>query len=91
MTCLLLGPGHSSDKYKVQGDFGSKYAKIRHTNNRGHNHENSNKYTRQHYNNTIVNSAVDEIIVQENNKVSAWTESQEVIDMSPPWPRSFIR
>ena len=79
-TCLLLGPGHSSDKYKVLGDFGSNYAKIRHTSNRGHNHENSNKYTRQQYNNTIVNSAVDEIIVQENNKVSAWTESQEVIE-----------
>ena len=79
-TCLIHGPRHSSDKYKVLGDFGSKYAKIRHTNNRGHNNENRNKYTRQKYNNTIVNSAVDEIILQENNKVSAGTEAQEIIE-----------
>ena len=35
-TCIILGPGHSSDKYKVLGDFVSNYANIRHTNNRGH-------------------------------------------------------
>ena len=79
-TCLILGPGNSSDKYKVLGDFGSKYAKTRHTNNRGHNHKNINEYTRQQYNNTIVNSAVDEIILQENNKVSAGTEAQKIIE-----------
>ena len=62
------------------GYFGSKYAKIRHTNNRGQNPENRNKYTRQQYNNAIVNSAVDEIILQEDNKVSAGTEAQEIIE-----------
>ena len=79
-TCLIHGPGHSSDKYKVLGDFGSKYAKIRHANNRGHNNKNRNKYTRQQYNNTIVNIAVDEIILQENNKVSSRTEAQDIIE-----------
>ena len=79
-TCLIHGPGHSSDKYKVLGDFGSKYSKIRHTNNRGQNPENRNKYTRQQYNNAIVNSAVDEIILQENNKLSDGTEAQDIIE-----------
>ena len=78
-TCLIHGPGHSSDKYKVLGDFGSNYAKIRHTNNRGHKPENRNKYTRQQYNNAIVIIAVNEIILQENNKVSAGTEAQKII------------
>ena len=68
---LIHCPGHSSGKYKVLGDFGSKYAKIRLTNNRGHNPANRNKYTRKRYNNDIVNSEVDEIILQENDKVSA--------------------
>ena len=79
-TCLIHGPGNSSDKYKVLGDFGSKYAKIRHTNNRGHNHK--NEYSWQQYNNNIVNSVVDEIIVQENNKVSAGIESQRLLNLS---------
>ena len=79
-TCLIYVPGHSSDKYKVLGDFGSKYAKIRHYNNRGHNPENKTKYTRQQYNNDIVNSAVDQILLKEDNKVSAGTEAQEIIE-----------
>ena len=79
-TCIIHGSRHLSDKYKVLGDFGSKYAKIRHTNNRGHNPSNRNKYTRQQYNNTIVNSSVDEITLQENDKVSAGTEAQEIIE-----------
>ena len=79
-TCLIHGPGNSSDKYKVLGDFGSKYAKIRHTDNRGHNHESINKYTRQKYSNTIVNSTVYEIILQEDNKVSPEIEAQDIIE-----------
>ena len=79
-TWLIHGPGNSPDKYKVLGNFCSNYAKIRHTNNRGHKPENSNKYTRQQYNNTILNSALYEIILQENNKVNAGTEVQEMIE-----------
>ena len=67
-TCLIHGPVNSSDKQKVLGDFGSKYAKVRHTNNRGQNPANRNKYTRQQYNNDIVNSAVDDIMLQEKIK-----------------------
>ena len=43
-------------------------------------HKNINEYTRQQYNNTIVNSAVDDIILQENNKVSDVTEAKEIIE-----------
>ena len=63
-TCLIHGPGISPDKYKVLGDFGSKYAKIRHTNNRRQNPANRNKYTRQKYNNAFINSAFGEITLQ---------------------------
>ena len=79
-TCPIHGSRHSLDKYKVLGDFGFNYAKIRHTNNRGHNPENKTKCTRQQYNNAIVNSAVDEIIMQKDNKVSSGTEAQEIIE-----------
>ena len=30
-TCLIYGPGHSSDECKVLGEFVSKYSKIRTT------------------------------------------------------------
>ena len=36
-TCLIHGPRNAPDKYRVLEEFGSKYAKIRHTNNRGKN------------------------------------------------------
>ena len=34
LTCLIHGPVHSSDEYKVLGDFGYKYCKIRSTKDR---------------------------------------------------------
>ena len=30
-TCIIHGPGHSSDECKVLGDFGYRYSKIRPT------------------------------------------------------------
>ena len=33
-TCLIHGHDHSLDEYKVLGDFGYKYSKIRPTKNR---------------------------------------------------------
>ena len=35
-TCLIHSPVHSSDKFKVLGDFGFKYAKITPTKDFGH-------------------------------------------------------
>ena len=34
LTCIINGRGHSSDKFKVLIDFGSKYTKSRPTNER---------------------------------------------------------
>ena len=73
-TCLIHGPGHSSDKCKVLWDFGSNYAKKIPTKDRGHNTLPRNKFNRQKENNAIVNSAVDEILLHENEKVSAMKE-----------------
>ena len=36
LTCLIHGPGHSSDECKVLVDFGSKYSKSRPTKECGH-------------------------------------------------------
>ena len=58
-TCLIHGPGHSSDQCKVLGDFGSKYAKSRPTKDRRKNPANRNIFNRQQENNAIFNHAVD--------------------------------
>ena len=71
LTCLIYGPGHSSDECKALGDFGSKYDKIIPTKDRGHDYATINKFNRQKYNNAIVKQAVDEILPKENNKASA--------------------
>ena len=36
-TCLIHGPGHSSEECKVLGDFGTKYVNIRPIKDRGSN------------------------------------------------------
>ena len=58
-TYLIRGPGHSSYECKVLGDFGSNYAKIRPTKDRGHNLSNRNKLNRPQENNDVFNSIVD--------------------------------
>ena len=69
-TCLIHGPGHSSDECKVLGDFGSKYYKGRPTKERGHHTIDINKFNRKQEINAIFNHEVDEILQQKNNKVS---------------------
>ena len=70
-TCLIHGPRHSSDECKVLGDFGSKYAKSRPTNDRRQDPANGNKFNRRHEKNAIFNHTVYGILMQEYNKVSA--------------------
>ena len=70
-TCLIHAPGHSSDEYKVLGDFGSKYDKSWPTKDFGHDPVKINKFNRQKDNNAIVNSEVNEILLHEKHKVSA--------------------
>ena len=36
-SCLIHVPGHSSDKYKVLGDFGANYARVKPTRYHGNN------------------------------------------------------
>ena len=80
LTCLVRGPGNSSGECKVLGDFGSKYYKIRPT--KDHRHDPAFKKTvnRHQQNNYIVQHSVDEIILQDNEKLNAEYESHGNID-----------
>ena len=51
-----------------------------HTKYHGHNPLTRNKCNRQQDNNYIVNIAVDEILLHENQKVSAEREAPETVD-----------
>ena len=62
-TCLIHSPGHSSEECKVLGDFGSKHAKIRPTKYHGSSSVPRKTFNRHQENNTIVNNAVDEILL----------------------------
>ena len=62
------------------GDFGSKYSKIRPTKDRRNDPTTINKFNIQQDNNAIGNHAVDETILQGNNKVSAEAEEPENIE-----------
>ena len=78
-TCLNNGPGYSSEKCTVLGKIGSQYSKSRPTKDRRHDLKTRDKFNRQEENNFIVNNAADEIILQENNKVSAEAKSHQNI------------
>ena len=57
-------------KYKVLGDFGSKYARSRPTKDRGQDPANRNKFNSQQESNDIVNNTVDKISPQKYETVS---------------------
>ena len=58
-----------------------KYYKSNPTKDRGHDSAIKNKFNRQKKNNAIVNHALDEMILQENNKVSAEAGAYENIEL----------
>ena len=62
------------------GDFGNKYANSRPTKDRGRNPVPRKCFNRKQENNSIVNNSVDEILLPENQKVSAVRESLEFLD-----------
>ena len=62
------------------GDFGYKYAKSRPTKYRGQHSSNINKVNSHQENNYIVKHTADEIIMKEDNKVSAEEETHENIE-----------
>ena len=61
-NCLVHGPGHSLEEFKVLGEFGTKYANIRPTKDRGSIPIPRETINRKQENNAIVNNAVDEIL-----------------------------
>ena len=76
----MHSPRNSSDECKVLGDFGTTYANSRPTKYRGRNPVPREKNKRQQENNAIVNNAVDEILLNETQKLSAAREAPECLD-----------
>ena len=62
------------------GDFVSKYNKVVLLKDRGNDAANRRKFNRQQGNNDIANSAVDKILLQENQKVNADNGAYENIE-----------
>ena len=63
------------------GDFGCKYYKIRPNEDRGNDPPTRKKFNRYQEKNAIINHALDEILLQENNKVSAEAKAHEVLNL----------
>ena len=77
--CLIHGLGHSSEEYKVLGDFVNKYVNSIPTKNHGIRPVPRENFNRQKESNDIVNNAVDEILLTQ--KVSATNhEEPEFLD-----------
>ena len=70
-TCLVHGPGNSSEECKVLGDFVTKYTNIRPTKELGSIPTPRVNFNGRQENNAIVNNAVDEILRNETQRVSA--------------------
>ena len=74
-TCFVHGPGNYSDGFKLLGDFGSNYAKVKPTKDRGNHPVPRKKNNRQQEKNSIVNNLVDFILIDKTQKVSAMREA----------------
>ena len=70
-TCLINISRHSLYECNVLGDFGPMCVKSRPTKHRRHDPVSRKKFKEQKDNNNTVNSSVDGIILQENQKVSS--------------------
>ena len=73
--CLIHGPGYCSDECKVMGDFGAKCTNGKPTKDCGNNPSPRKIFNRQQENNAIVSIVVDEILLNESQKVGAARES----------------
>ena len=79
-TCIIHGPGNYPEECKVLGDFGTKHANSSTTKD-----HRINPVPRKCFNihqkiNAIFNNAVDEILINETQKLSAEREAQEFLD-----------
>ena len=79
-TCLIHSLGNSSDEYNVLGEFFDKYVKVKPTKDRGNHPIPRNKFNRNMENNSIVNSAVGEIIIHKTKKLSAAKETPDFLE-----------
>ena len=68
---------HSSYECKVLGDFSIKYAKVRPTKYLRQEPVTNNNFGSQQENNAIIQHAFDEIIPQQNKKISVKYETHE--------------
>ena len=69
LTCTFHGPVNYSDECKALGDFGSNYSKVRPTKYQRQETTIKKKYGRQQENNAIVQHAVDDIFLQDKEKI----------------------
>ena len=79
-TCLIPGHGHSSEEFKVLGDFGTKYVNSRPTKDHRSNPLPIKTINRQQGNNSIINNAVYEILLTENQKIKFCEGSTKLFD-----------
>ena len=77
ITCTVHVPGNFSDERKVLGDFGYKYVKSKTTKDLWNNLALRQIFNRHQDNNHIFNSAVDEILMHENEKLIAMKEAHK--------------
>ena len=78
-TCIIHGPGHSSYECKVLRDLGLSILKVDLLKTVG-TIPYQKQINRHQDNNAIVISAVDEIFLHENQKVSAEKEARENVE-----------
>ena len=79
-TFFMHGHGNLSNECKVLVYFGFKYDKSRPTKDRRHDTANKKKVNRKQEINLIVKKSVDEILPQEDNKLSSEEEAYENIE-----------
>ena len=77
-TCIINGPGHSSDEYKMLNDFDNIYTKVRPFKERRKEPATKKEYGKKQYVYDIFQHTVDDIILQEteNEKLSVKSETQ---------------
>ena len=80
LTCHIHGPGHSSYECKVLVESGTEYAKGRPTKDHRQEPATKKKIGIQQEKNAIIQHAVDDIISQENKKLSVKDETHVNID-----------
>ena len=70
-TCTIRGIGHSSGEYEVLREFGTKYAAVQPNKDRSSIPIPWKRFQKKQENHVIVNSVLDDILLNELKKVSA--------------------